>query len=231
MYYQLLYLKDENEYTINEFGTKNYEFGTEFAIVLFDKFKKPFAFIGLEYTEFDKALGYNLTLTEVINKLQNYGFIKYSSNKSAKMLRKEVKGRTDISYWSVDTGEKCDFYHATKDVIYNRRVYDLKIIDNKTRKTFLVIENYDFNDSNPSLRIIANGIMKYTINYRNTKEYEEDCRIKEEELQRRLQEEERIKQQERLKAEAIALVQEQEAKRIEELIQMKIKELENQEVI
>ncbi|MFL0248379.1 hypothetical protein [Candidatus Clostridium stratigraminis] len=232
MYYQLFYLKDENKVTIiDEYGTKQYDFGTEFAIVLFDNEKKPFSFIGLAYTEYNIGLGCDTTLTEVIKILQRYGFNKYASNKSAKKLREEVTRREDISYKNLDTGEQRDFYNRAKDTVYNRRVYDLAIIDNKTREELVVFKNYDFNNDNPSIRVIAEGIMDYTTKYIDTKEYEEDCREREEELRRELEEEERVREQERIGEEAEALVREEEAKRIEELIRAKVKELENQERI
>lgn len=231
MYYQLIYLTDENEATYGDFGTTYFDFGTEFAIVLYDSAKKPFAFIGLEYKEFDRSMGQDLTLTEVIYDLCKLGFKKYASHKSAKKLREEVNKRRDISHYTVDTGKQCDFYNYAKDTIFNRRVYDLKIIDNKTREVLFTVENYDFNNDKPSYKIIAKGIKKYTISYYDTKEYEEDCKLREEKLQRQLEEEEKAREQERIRAEAEALVRAEEKKRIEELIQSKIKELENQERI
>jgi hypothetical protein len=229
MYYQLLYLNDENRVTIDEYETINYDFNTEFAIALFDKSKKPFAFIELEHTEFDKILGDEITLSSVINALLEYGFSKYASNKSASKLRKEVMQRTNISFREINTGERCDFYHKAKGTVYSKMIYDLKVIDLNTKEEIFVIKNFPFNNENLSYKTIANGIMQYTQDYSNTKEYEEECRIKEEELQRQLQEEERAREQERLRAEAIKMVQEQETKRIEELIDLKIKELEKQE--
>ncbi|GLC32180.1 hypothetical protein [Clostridium omnivorum] len=231
MYYQLLYLNDENEVTINEFETRTYDFSTEFAIVLFDNSKKPFAFIELEYSIIDKALGHTITLNEVISTLKDFGFDKLTSNKSAKKLREEVEKRTDICYVNNRTKEVRDYYNPIKDSTVPRSVYNLKIIDLKTKEELLFIENCLFNMENPPYRIIANGIKDYTIDYCETKEYEEECKLEQEKIQRQKQEEIKLKEQERIRAEATQLVREEETKRIEELIEMKIKELQKQESV
>lgn len=227
MYFQVLYLKDETY--IDKYGIEQYKYYNEFAIVLCDKAKKPFAFVELNYSQFESALGVNVGLRETVSELINLGFTKLATTKSAKKLIAEVEKNTDICYKSIRTDEMRDYYNPKKETIVARKVYNLEIIDLKTNEKLLFLENFYFNMENPSYRIIADGIKNYTMNYYDTKEYEEVCRLEEEEEQRQLQEEKKLAEQERRRQEAIALVREEEEKRQEELVNIKIKELEEQE--